>query len=300
MSTRVSLVSGLAMAAGVLLLSGCLTTDTAGQSQAMDASSVESLKHTPPGMVTSGPVVAAPEEQAGNHPWNQGAGEHRFSLRAGDGERVAAHWMPARGATRTVLYCQGYDENLETVEPLMKALHAAGFSVLSFNYPMEGRAKDVANEQGVFRAARAAWEYLTDQQRIAPDAIVLVGRDIGAVGAFFLAAGERPLGVASINGFVSPAYALDRSIRNSGKIPLNFLDATKMVGAVKSPVMVMQGNNDKVFATTNMFAVKSAVRAPVKLVPVVEGAHDDLLTPDNKESWGKLMRFIKDPEAFCR
>jgi fermentation-respiration switch protein FrsA (DUF1100 family) len=104
------------------------------------------------------------------------------------GDSIHGWWLPSPGSSGALLYLHGNAGNLssrgDTVVQLRDAL---GLSVLIIDYPGFGKSPGTPSEEGCYRAADAAYDWLTDAQHIAPGEIVLFGKSLGGGVATHLA-----------------------------------------------------------------------------------------------------------------
>ncbi len=116
---------------------------------------------------------------------------------------IAALYLKNPKAAVTLLYSHGNGEDLESVLPLLSEYQRRGFSVLAYDYPGYGRSPGKSSEQGAYRAIDACYRFLTDEQSVSPEQIVLYGRSLGSGPAVDLASREPVGGLVLEGGFVS-------------------------------------------------------------------------------------------------
>jgi hypothetical protein len=134
-------------------------------------------------------IVATPEDV--------GLAYEEVTLTADDGVQLAAWYVPAGGESRgTILYCHGNAGNISTRLPTMHLCHRLGLDILAFDYRGYGRSEGRPSEEGTYRDARAAWEYLVHDRGVEPRRIVVVGRSLGGAIASRLACDREVAGVS--------------------------------------------------------------------------------------------------------
>src|SRR5262249_1068229 len=113
-------------------------------------------------------------------------------LRTADGIGIHAWWCPREGAEGALLYCHGNAGNLSyrggAIPPFQ---HALNVSVLIFDYPGFGKSEGSPDEAGCYAAADAAYDWLTQIQKIPPECLLLYGKSLGGAVAVELAS-RRP------------------------------------------------------------------------------------------------------------
>lgn len=112
--------------------------------------------------------------------------------------QLSGWWIPAapdgRFSRFTVLSLHGPDGNLGNSVDHLAQLHAIGVNVFAFDYRGYGRSQFTRpSERSWLQDARWALDYLIETRHIAPSAIVLDGRDLGANLALELAAAHPEL-----------------------------------------------------------------------------------------------------------
>jgi uncharacterized protein len=118
-----------------------------------------------------------------------------IEVRAEDGVRLSGWHVPAAEARLTVLFLHGNAGNISHRLMALHALHGLGLAVLILDYRGYGESSGSPSEQGTYRDALAAWEYLTRTLGIAADRIVLFGESLGGAVATWLATREHPAGL---------------------------------------------------------------------------------------------------------
>jgi len=139
-----------------------------------------------------------------------------FASNAAGEPQLRGWWIPAsQKSPYTAIYLHGADGNLgDTIESLER-LHAAGLSIFAFDYRGYGQSYFVHPSEARWREdADAALTYLTATRHIPANAIILVGKDLGANLAVETAAAHPDLaGVVLEQPLESPAAAIFRDAR---------------------------------------------------------------------------------------
>ena len=120
-------------------------------------------------------------------------------------------WIPASSPPRyTAIYFHGADGNLGDNVDSLAQLHAAGLSILAFDYRGYGQSRFEHPGEARWREdADSALAYLTGTRHVPASAIVLVGKDLGANLALEVAAAHPDLaGVLVEQPLESPTAAI--------------------------------------------------------------------------------------------
>ncbi len=126
------------------------------------------------------------------------------SLTTDDGVDIAAWFVdgPTNEAP-VVLFFHGNAGDMSHRLGTLGALHELGAATLMIDYRGYGRSGGSPSEDGFYRDARAAWQWLTDEADYAPGRIVLFGRSLGGPVAAWLAARTSPAGLVLESAFTS-------------------------------------------------------------------------------------------------
>lgn len=130
-----------------------------------------------------------------------------FATSASGDPQLRGWWIPYGIQARyTAVYLHGADGNLSDTVNALARLHALGLNVFAFDYRGYGQSHFVHPREARWREdADSAIRYLTETRHIAPDALILVGKDLGANLALETAAAHPDLaGVVVESALESP------------------------------------------------------------------------------------------------
>lgn len=185
-------------------------------------------------------------------PRNYGLDHTPLTLSTTDGERLDAWFVPAPQSTAVALIFHGNAGNMTHRLPTVAMFHRLGYGVLIFDYRGYGRSTGRPSEQGLYRDAMAAWQYLTRERGIAPGRIVLFGESLGGGVAAWLAAQldkpEQPGALVLSSVFTSaPELAADLYpwLPTRGLVRLRY-DARAALAKIKCPVLVAHSPDDDI------------------------------------------------------
>ena len=197
-------------------------------------------------------------------PGSFGLASEDVALRAGDGVKLSALYLPAaafRPAPRAkpvdgplasahwvLLYCHGNAGNL--THRLLKAniFHRLGLGVLLFDYRGYGRSEGRPAEQGTYADAEAAWNFLTQVKKIPPERIIIYGESLGCAVAVETARRHRARAVILESPFTSVADMADVVFPH---VPLRWIvtyryDNLSKISGIGAPLLVMHSRNDDI------------------------------------------------------
>jgi len=139
-----------------------------------------------------------------------------FATNAAGEPQLRGWWIPASSPARlTAIYLHGADGNLgDTVDSLAQ-LHASGLNVFAFDYRGYGQSRFAHPSEARWREdADSAINYLAGTRHIPVNAVILVGKDLGANLAVEAAAAHPDLaGVVLEQPLASPTLAIFNDAR---------------------------------------------------------------------------------------
>ena len=209
--------------------------------------------------------------------------------------RLRGWWIPAEPEARyarfTVLYLHRQDGNLSDSVDALASLHHAGLNVFAFDYRGYGQSQFQRPSEARWREdADWAIRYLTGTRHIAPGAIVLDGRELGANLALEVAAAHPEVaGVVLDSPLESPMNAVFNDPR-AHMVPANLLvrDRFEMNAAaagLKIPSLWFYSGEG---AHAGPPDIVRRVSAPKMLVALKAGPEE------NQDRTGSLARWLDD------
>ncbi len=198
------------------------------------------------------------------------------SLTTDDGIRLHAWHIPHPEARYTAIDFHGNAGNLGDRVDRYAQWHRLGLAVFAVDYRGYGRSEGSPSEDGLYRDARAAWADITGALGIPPGRVIVVGRSLGGGPATQLALEVAPAGLVLETPMTSiPAMA--RVVYPW--LPVSLMARTKFdnlakIGSVKSPVMVVQAEQDDVIPPWMSRRLFDAAPEPKQWVSLA-GGHND-------------------------
>jgi hypothetical protein len=208
-------------------------------------------------------------------------------LPASDGAEIAALHLRNPNARWTLLHSHGNGEDLESLLPLLEQYRRRGYSVLAYDYPGYGLSSGRPSESGAYAAIDACYRYLTQQQGLAPERIILYGRSLGSGPAVDLAARRPAAALILESGFVS-AFRVMTRIR---LLPWDKFENESKLPKVEPPVFVMQAANDGVVGYWHGPRLYAAANQPKLFWRVENAGHNDLIFAAGEQYWSRLAAF---------
>lgn len=209
-----------------------------------------------------------------------------------DGTRIHARWAPNPQATGAVLYCHGNGGNIEhhakNVRDIWDNLHE---SVLIIDYPGYGYSQGKPTEAGCHAAADAAYDWLTQKQKIVPGRILIMGESLGGGVAVDLASRRDYRALILVRTFTCVADMADDQfpLLFSASLVTNHFDNLQKIPQCKQPVFIAQADQDRTIPFRHGERLRQACTAPVDFCVLRGLGHND---PLPSEFYTSLRQFL--------
>lgn len=199
------------------------------------------------------------------------------SFLSSDGNAIAGRWIPPESPRHgAVLVTNGNAGNLTHRGRLAADLRKTlGVGVLLFDYPGYGKSAGKPTEAGCYAAGEAAYKWVTDEQKIAPDRVVLCGESLGGGTAVELATRHDHRALVLIYTFTSlPAAAKS----HFPFLPTHTLMRTRFdnlakIGRCPRPVFFVHGTADNVVPFAHSERLYAAANEPKHFVRIDGAGH---------------------------
>ena len=221
-------------------------------------------------------LIYFPSEDYWATPSEAGLAFEDVTLTTEDGLSLAAWYVPRPEARGTVLFCHGNAGNIADRIGSLKSFHDLGYSVLIFDYRGYGRSEGKPSEEGTYRDAEAAWQYLVETRGEPPARVVLFGRSLGGAVAIDLATRHAPGALVVESTFTS--------LVDIGKVHYPFLPvrllctyryaSIRKVPDVRCPKLFIHGSDDELVPCKNARRLFEAAAEPKHFIET-PGGHND-------------------------
>jgi fermentation-respiration switch protein FrsA (DUF1100 family) len=212
-----------------------------------------------------------------------------LKLTTQDGEKISALYFPNSHATYTILYSHGNGSDLGSIRPLLIALQQLGFSVFAYDYRGYGTSEGTPSEHKTYEDIAAAYQYLTEALRIPAKRIILYGHSVGSGPSLDLATRESVAGVILEGAFTSTfRVAMQISI-----LPFDRFDNLSKIRAVRSPILVIHGTEDRVIPFSHAKQLYKQANQPKQVVAIAGADHNDLMEVAGLKYRDALIEFVR-------
>jgi len=212
-----------------------------------------------------------------------------------DGVRLNGWFVPHPKATTTLLWSHGNAGNIGHRLENIRLLHdKVGINVFIFDYRGYGRSEGRASEEGTYRDAEAALEYLRASKGMEPRQILFFGRSLGAAVAAELAGRADCLALILETPFASiPEMArIAFPWLPIGHLLRTRYDVIEKVKRVRAPVLVIHGDQDDVVPFEQGRQVFAAAPSPKEFYTIRGAHHNDTYLVGGDAYFTRLKEFI--------
>jgi uncharacterized protein len=175
-----------------------------------------------------------------------------------------------------VFYLHGNVGDLTTWTTGLDFYRRINYDLFIFDYRGYGKSTGhIESEAQLHADVRAAFEAIAPRYRNAP--IVLLGRSLGTGLATRLAADVDPALLVLVTPFTSLAAAGMRRYPYAPEFLVKYpLRNDKLIGSVKSPVLLVAGTRDRLTPLADSEALRALARSRVELLVVDGAGHNNI------------------------
>ena len=185
-------------------------------------------------------------------------------------------FIPADDARKTLLFFHGNGGNISHRLESLKIFHEMGLSVFIIDYRGYGQSQGTTSEQGTYRDAEAAWQFLTETRGISDEDIIIFGRSMGGAVAIWLAGKHTPNLLILESAFTSVA---DMAKHYYPYLPTHLLVRIKYASIdriedIHCPILISHSQTDEIVPYKYGRELFEKARAPKSFLEL-KGGHND-------------------------
>jgi fermentation-respiration switch protein FrsA (DUF1100 family) len=192
-----------------------------------------------------------------------------------------------------LIWFYGNAENVAFLAPLIGTLRPQGYAMLVLDYRGYGQNGGRPNEDGLYRDADAAWDYLISRPDIDPQRITVFGRSLGSVPALHLA-DTRPVAAVILDSPFTTARAMAQvHYRFFPSFLVRYdMDNLARASRLTAPLLIIHGAEDRIAPTRMGRALAEAGRAQV-FYEVRGAGHNDVYEAAGAGYRDTIQRFLE-------
>ncbi|HLG22461.1 MAG TPA: alpha/beta hydrolase [Candidatus Manganitrophaceae bacterium] len=236
-----------------------------------------------------------PEKEIVATPSDAGLSFEDLTITASDGVKINGWWIPFPASRTTLLWFHGNAGNLSgRVDSLSRLHRKVQVNILMIDYREYGRSEGTVSELGTYLDALAAYDTLLARNDIDPQKIVAFGQSLGAAVATELALRRDLQGLILEAPFAS--------IREMARVVFPYLpigrflstryDILSKIGKIKTPLLVLHGDQDEIIPYSQGRRVFEAAPEPKTFYTIPGARHNDTSIVGGKEYYETIARFI--------
>lgn len=215
---------------------------------------------------------------------------------APDGVRLHGWYAPQAGAQHTLLWCHGNAGNishrLDHIKMLLEQVRA---NIFILGYRGYGRSEGSPDEEGLYKDAQAAYDYLASQKNVQAQHVVLYGQSLGGAVVIDLALARPCAGLIIESSFTS---AKDMAKKVFPFLPIHYFLGVKFDSAAKIkqlhvPVLIMHGTEDEVVPFELGQQLFAAANEPKEFYPISGARHNDPYLVGGEAYYARIREFIE-------
>jgi fermentation-respiration switch protein FrsA (DUF1100 family) len=231
-------------------------------------------------------------------PQAYGLAYEAVTLPTADGEKLAAWWVPHERAEGTVLIFHGNAGNISHRIDYLTMFYRLGYSTLLIDYRGYGQSTGSPSEEGTYRDAEAAWQWLTGARGVPARDIVVLGESLGGAVAVWLAARVNPRALVVASCFTSVP---DLGAQIYPFLPVRLIsrfsyDSIATIKSVKAPVLIAHSREDDIIPFSHGRALFEAALEPKQFLEM-RGGHNDGFLFMRREWVAQLAAFLESTRA---
>lgn len=226
--------------------------------------------------IFQGRLVFYPEKVLAAEPGDVGLAFEEVWIETPDAVTIHGWYVPHPAPRATTLFLHGNAGNISHRLDTLRVLHDLGLAVLIIDYRGYGQSEGRPSEQGTYLDAEAAWRHMTVNLGINPEAIIVMGRSLGAAVAIHLAERHTPGLLVAESAFTSiPALAK----RLYPYLPVRLISRIQYpnierIANVRCPVLVVHSPEDEIIPIEFGEALYARASSPKRFLRI-RGDHNN-------------------------
>lgn len=206
---------------------------------------------------------------------------------------LSGWFFPAKKQSPIILFLHGNAGNISHRLDKIRPFVERGYAVFIIDYRGFGKSEGSVSEEGTYKDARAAYEYLNKVKNIPPDQIVAYGESIGSAVAVDLATRVSLAGLILEAPFTQIS---DMAKTHYPFIPTKILktryDSLSKISSVQTPLLILHGTDDEIVPFRLGQKLFEAANEPKAFYAISGGTHNESFFIGGKEFWDVIFDFL--------
>lgn len=237
--------------------------------------------------------VYYPERALLANPGGIGLRYEEVTFETSDGVQLSGWFIPSDSAGGVILFCHGNAGNISHRLESIQVFHRLGLSVFIFDYRGYGESKGKPTEQGTYKDAEAAWDYLVAERQIEPSQVIIFGRSLGGAVAAWLAQSHRPAALVVESTFTSlPDIAATLYPFLPVRLLLRFeYNTAEYLTRVDCPILIVHSRDDEIMPVAHGRQLFETAREPKRFLEI-SGTHNEGFITSGEVYYKGLNTFV--------
>jgi uncharacterized protein len=238
--------------------------------------------------------VYYPSRQLSADPGNVGLDFQDIAVVAEDNVKLHGWFVRSEGASRTIMIFHGNGGNIGDRVSWVRLLHDLGVHVFIFDYRGYGKSEGKPFEEGLYRDARAVYNWWVRERRPRGERLIIFGESLGGAVAVHLAARVPAAGLILQSTFTSARDMAKTMFPIGLLLPLTGVrfDSEKEIARVACPKLMIHGTRDEIVPFRLGNRLHDVAPHPKLFYPVPEAGHNDLVWVAGAEYSRHMRAFL--------
>ena len=215
-------------------------------------------------------------------------------LNTDDAVVIHGWYVPAAQARGNLLFFHGNAGDIRLRLDSIRRFHGLGLNVLIIDYRGYGKSQGKPSEAGLYRDARAAWDYLINTKQASAESIVIFGRSLGGAVGAQLASERQPAALILESTFTS---ATELGAELYPYLPISWIlrqryATQQKLPTIRCPLLIVHGRDDDIIPVTHAHRLYQAAAQPKQLL-VLAGGHNTLPGTTPRAYHDGLDKFLR-------
>lgn len=239
-------------------------------------------------------IIFYPDKALDDRPSNWDLCYKDIQFLTPDGQKLHGWFFPVSGKSPVLLFCHGNAGNISHRIENIKFLVKRDISVFIFDYRGYGQSSGRPSEKGIYIDGIAAYDYLTEIEKISPDRIVIFGRSIGGAVAIEVAL-QRKVRCLIIESTFTSTKDMAKTIFPffifSPFLPHHYNNILKIAG-VTIPKLIIHGEDDNIVPFSMGNKLFAQATEPKLFLPIHGAGHNDTYVVGGEDYFEAIVNFI--------
>jgi uncharacterized protein len=237
-----------------------------------------------------------PDRIAGD--WNPiGLHPQDVWLQTSDGIKLHSWWIPNSEAKFTFLAFHGNAGNIAARASVYEFLRQLPANVLAVEFRGYGKSEGTPSEEGLYRDAEAAYQYLVATKGIAPETIISYGQSLGSAVATHLAADKKVGGLALEAPFPSLSEVARKKFWYLPGLDLaarSLFDTEQRLSRITAPILIVHCTQDPVVPPESGEKVYQQAQSPKFILRIEADCHEEASLIAPRKYRAALQDFLNE------